>query len=71
MVVRTLSKRTLYRGDVMNGIWVSTSYFTCGLIVDRGRVTDAAPIMKWAVGKKTSDVLEWIKKHDGSYEMIR
>ena len=49
---------------------VETLYFTCGIIVRDRKVVDAAPIMKWSIGKWLSEVQEWANRKGGSTQKI-
>lgn len=57
---------------------VKTHYFACGLVVDVLaqrvgilRVSDAAPIMKWAVGKPLLQVADWVRRKGGTIERVK
>ena len=42
-------------------------HFTCGLLVDAsGAVVDAAPIMRWAIGKPLAAVRAWVLSKGGA-----
>jgi len=39
---------------------ITSRYFVCGIVIDDNYVVRvAAPIMKWAIGKRIEDVLHW------------
>lgn len=40
---------------------MSLAYATFGLEVDGGRVTDAAPIARWAIGKPEREVADFYR----------
>ena len=44
-------------------LWqISAPHYTAGLVVGRsGAVTDAAPILRWAVGKRWADVRRYLE----------
>lgn len=42
--------------------------FVCGLSVRKGYVVDAAPIMRWAIGKPIDGVRSWVASNGGSME---
>ena len=46
----------------MKTYWISLSYATFILEVDEEKVVYAAPIAKWATGKKLEMVLDYWKK---------
>lgn len=46
-------------------IRVEAPHFVAGLIVDHGRVTDAAPILRWSVGKQWAWVASYIERKRG------
>lgn len=52
---------------------VDVGYFCCGIVVDENtrRVTEAAPIMKWAVGKHLDDVRRWVLSKSGKLTRLR
>lgn len=44
----------------MRLVRLDVGYACAGLIVDsRGIITEAAPIFKWAIGKRFADVRRW------------
>jgi hypothetical protein len=43
-------------------IWVDLGYATCGITIIGNKVVGAAPIMKWAKGKRWHDVRRWIEQ---------
>ncbi len=43
-------------------VWVSLSYATFGIAVRQGRVVDAAPIARWAIGKDERFVADYYRK---------
>lgn len=51
-------------------IWVNLPYATFGITVERGIVTDAAPIGKWMIGKNTPFIREWITKKGGRWAVL-
>ncbi len=48
----------------------TTSYFCCGLLVEDGVIRDAAPIVKWAIGKRLVEFSAWIARKHGSLELV-
>lgn len=50
---------------------VTLPYFCCGITVQGEFVTDAAPIMRWAVGKTWGWIENWIIRKGGKYEEVR
>jgi hypothetical protein len=54
---------TLYRIDV--------PYFCCGVVVDRGIVVEAAPIIGWAIGKPESALRNFVKRKGGKMEVVK
>lgn len=42
-------------------VWVSLSYATFGLRVEGGKVVDAPPIARWAVGKPERTVADFYR----------
>lgn len=50
-------------------IWVSLSYATFGIEVCGGKVTDAAPIGHWMIGKDTQTIRNWIAKKGGIWKV--
>lgn len=43
-------------------VWVSLPYATFGLAVAGGRVVDAAPIARWAIGKPERQVAAYYRR---------
>lgn len=44
---------------------------TCGVVTDDdGRVTDAAPIMRWSLGVSIREVELWAHRHGGRVERL-
>lgn len=39
---------------------VDAGHFCAGIVVDAGRVVDAAPILKWAIGKYWGQVCSYL-----------
>ena len=37
-------------------------YATYGIKVENGRITEAAPIARWMVGKPVEEVFDWLTK---------
>ena len=40
-------------------IQIDTGYFCAGIVVENGICIDAAPILKWAIGKREQDIKSW------------
>lgn len=50
---------------------IRTSYFTCGIETDENDlIIDAAPILKWAIGKNLSFVKNWVYRKGGEVNKI-
>jgi hypothetical protein len=43
-------------------IWVSLPQYTCAVVVAGGRVVDAAPIARWAIGRDERFVADWFRR---------
>jgi hypothetical protein len=43
-------------------IWVSLPHATFAVVVQGGRVVDAAPIARWAVGKSERQVADYFRR---------
>jgi hypothetical protein len=54
----------------MKNIWVSLPYATYGIEVEGGKVTKAAPIANWMVGKDTEFIRSWIKSKGGIWKVL-
>ena len=50
---------------------VTTPWMCAGMEVERGRVTRAAPILRWAVGKELSYLGAWCKRKRYSLRLVR
>jgi hypothetical protein len=46
----------------MEWFWVSLSYATFGIALRSGRVVEAAPIARWAVGKDGEFALNYFRR---------
>lgn len=42
----------------------------CGLVVRAGIVTEAAPIVRWAVGKVLGEVMRWARGKGGALVLV-
>jgi hypothetical protein len=51
-------------------IWVSLSYATFGIRVERGRVVDAAPIARWAIGKSERFVADYYRRRGAIFQRL-
>ncbi len=52
-------------------LWrIVAPHFVCGLVVADGRVVEAAPIVRWALGRRWSDVREAMKRKGWSGEPL-
>lgn len=45
--------------------WVSLSYATYGIKIERGICVDAAPIAKWMIGNSNTFCRAWIRNKGG------
>jgi hypothetical protein len=45
---------------------VDVGYFCAGVVVRMGVVVEAAPILRWAVGKSLADLETWVRKKRGN-----
>jgi transcription elongation GreA/GreB family factor len=45
---------------------ISLPYATFGIIVRENYVSNAAPIGRWMIGKTLGEVLQWVRKKNGS-----
>lgn len=48
-------------------IWVSLPHATFGLAVEGGRVVDAAPIARWAVGRPELEVADYYRRRGARF----
>jgi hypothetical protein len=48
----------------------TTRYFCCGLEAENGCVVNAAPIIRWMVGKPLADVENWLRRKGGKLEKV-
>lgn len=46
----------------MTWIWVSLPYATFGIAVHAGRIVDAAPIARWAIGRDETAVADYFRR---------
>jgi len=49
---------------------VTLSYFCCGFFVQDGEIVDAAPIIRWAVGKSLAQFVRWAEGKGGKVERV-
>lgn len=49
----------------MKWYWISVSYFTCGIATDGGKVSIAAPIVRWMIGKDIKFCIDWVNHRGG------
>jgi hypothetical protein len=50
----------------MKEVWqVDVGYFCAGIITENEKVTVAAPILNWAIGKSVTSVETWIRNKKG------
>jgi hypothetical protein len=58
-------------GDVAaRTVWVSLPYATFGIVTSNGRVTDAAPIARWAVGKDEREVAAYFRRKGAQFRDV-
>jgi hypothetical protein len=48
-------------------IWVSLPWATFGVAVQGGRVVDAAPIARWAIGKDERAVADYYRRRGARF----
>lgn len=48
-------------------IWVSLPHATFGIITEDGRVTDAPPIARWAIGRAERDVAAYYRRKGAEF----
>jgi hypothetical protein len=51
-------------------IWVSLPHATFGLVVRAGKVIDAAPIARWAVGKDERYVADYYRRKGAAFRPL-
>lgn len=51
-------------------IWVSLPYATFGLGIAGGRVVDAAPIARWAIGRDERQVAAYYRKRGAEFREV-
>lgn len=45
-------------------------YYCCGFLAEDGLIIDAAPIMRWAIGKTVTEYTQWAASKGGKVELI-
>jgi len=45
-------------------------HFCCGFLVENQKIVDAAPIMRWAVGKSLAEFVRWARGKGGKVERV-
>ena len=51
-------------------IQITTSYFCCGIVVTDNICVDAAPIMKWAIGKSWDYIRGWVEDKGAQWNIV-
>ncbi|MCC2547731.1 hypothetical protein LJY25_14845 [Hymenobacter sp. BT175] len=52
-------------------VYCNTSYFCCGVVVrEDNTITEAAPILRWSVGKHFRVLRDWLRGKGGSYQVL-
>lgn len=51
-------------------IRITTSYFCCGIVVKDNFCIEAAPIMRWAVGKDWDTIRLWVETKGGEWQIL-
>lgn len=52
-------------------VYCYTTYFCCGVIVQEDNtVIEAAPIVRWAVGKHFATLRDFLRRKGGNYEVV-
>lgn len=51
-------------------IQLKSSYFTAGIVVTDNIVVEAAPIVKWMIGKTWDTCRDWITGKSGSWTIV-
>jgi hypothetical protein len=51
-------------------IWVSLTYATFAIVVRDGRVVDAAPIARWAVGRPERRVADYYRRKGAQFASL-
>lgn len=58
-------------GGVPDGWYrVTLPYMCCGVRVAEGKVTLAAPILRWAQGKVADKLKSWVEGKGGTFEVV-
>jgi hypothetical protein len=57
-------------GAMARWIWVSLSYATFGLGIKDGRVVEAAPIARWAIGKPERQVADFYRRKGAEFAAV-
>lgn len=52
-------------------VWVSLPWATFGLRVEGGRVVEAPPIARWAVGRDEAKVADYYRARGARFERLR
>jgi hypothetical protein len=52
-------------------IWVSLPYATFAVVTRDGRVIDAAPIARWAIGKPEQQVADYFRRKGATFARLR
>ena len=49
---------------------IELPYACFGVVVDKGKIVEAAPIARWTIGKDAKAVFEYFKKTKGKVERL-
>ena len=55
----------------MRWIWVSLPWATFGIAVEGGRVVDAAPIARWAIGRDEREIAAYYRRRGAEFVSVR
>ena len=52
-------------------IQITAPYFTAGLELKNGLVFDAAPILRWMIGKQQNEIQNYCRFKGWKFEMVK
>jgi len=59
----TTSNTALKQGETI--YQVQLPYATCGIIANGNKITEAAPLVRWMIGKTVAEVRAWVERKGG------
>jgi hypothetical protein len=52
-------------------IWINAPYMCAGVVTRNKIIVNAAPILRWSIGKSSKQFLSWVTRKGFKYKIIR